>query len=361
MASKADAAAAQAAQQAKDQADVDKSKAPLNPDGSNLNDISVGAQIGANNKQYQDTTQVYHDPGSADYGQNVNGNGVKFYGDEAKGMMAGNDVEQKQSADNAAAALKAAQTAGGRVGSKENGTLSARADVARNQELDAANINRIAAQGGAPSAAAGQAKLGMNATMAANAGAAGSARGLAGLSGTSLAGAATTGATAGNIAATAGSARSGEIGQAIQDYGSQAGQIRGQDLTRLGTGDQNAMANAGMNDAYAVGEANLAAGNLGLGVQQQAVDNGWFGQSMAPADIQFQLDQEAQGWQAGANTDAAVNAVAKSEAQRQQTAATVGGITQAGLTAVGSMAGPVGAAAGGMAGTAINSATQKYY
>ncbi len=297
--------------------------------------------------------------GNAEYG---GPGGVEFYKKEALKGMADNDAAQagnNAAMKSALAAMKGAHSRGPQ--SVENKLLSSREAAARGTQGDAAGYAMAQAMGTAPSAAEFQTRGAMNDLMSARSGALGGARGLAGLAGSQMDTSASAGSGAGQAAMAGGNARSGEIAKGIQGYGQIAGQMAGQDLTRLGISDQNNQFNSKLNDEWAMGNANNAIGRAKLADAMRGTDQGWFKESMDPADIQFRLNQEGQGWEAGYETDKAGLAYAKDIAQRQQTAATVGGITQAGLTAVGSLAGPAGAAAGGLAGSAINSATRKYY
>ncbi len=307
-----------------------------------------------------DRAHNFYNPGSANYGGRSDG--VEFYKGQARIGMTENDAQQ--ASNNAALnksllAMKGADARGPM--SVENKLLSQRESQSRSVQGDALKYSMAQAMGTAPSAAAFQTRGALNEAMGGYHAGAGAARGLAALSGAQTIGAAGLGGSAGSIGAQGADARAGEIGAGIQSYGAQAGQMVGQDLTRNGMGNQNSQFNRGLNDDWKLGNANLAIGQGRLGVAQSGTDQGWFAESMKPADIQFQLDQEAAAWEAGANADRAAADIGGDVAKRQQTQALVGGITQAGLTAVGSLAGPAGSAAGGLAGTAINSATRKYY
>ena len=305
-----------------------------------------------------DTHSDYINPGSADYG---GGPGMaKEYSDIAADHITDNDAQQ---ASNAGALDTSVANMKGNRGPQavENAALSNREAAARGEQGKMLDLSMKAAMGQAPSEAAYNQKLAMNKIGSGLAGMQGQARGLSALTSAQGVGGAQAGELAGEEAFKSGMGRSKEIGNAIGMYGSQAGQVRGQDLTRLGMSNQNNLFNTGLNNEWKVGNANLAAAQGGLGVSQDQMDQQWFGEYMKPTDIQFQLDQGMAAQEAGANLDTAAAAKAKDNQNRQNTQAVVGGITQAGLTAVGSLAGPAGAAAGGMAGTAINSATKKYY
>lgn len=299
---------------------------------------------------------TFRNPGATEYG----GIGAQAYKDSAMGHMYDNDAAQAANRAGMAGSFANMTTDRGMM-SKENADLSAREDASRNTQLDAANLNMQAAMGNAPSEASYNTRLGMDQVAAGASGAAGSARGLAGLGGAQMAGAQAAAGAGSNLAYAGGLGRSKEVTDAMGQYGMQAGQIRGQDLTRLGMSNQNALFNAELNDSWKLGNAGVLAGQAGLGNKYSNIDQQWFGQAMQPDDIQFQFDQEAAGWQAGADIDAAAMKYQKDVEGRQNTQALAGGVAQAGLTALGSMAGPAGAAVGGMAGSAINSSTRKYY
>ncbi len=313
----------------------------------------LGSQVG---KGLNKTT--YFNPGSANYGGSPDA--ASQYHDIAAAHIGDNDAQQ---AANSAALGNSVANMNGDRGPQavENAALSGREANTRGEQGKMLDLSMKAAMGQAPSEAAYNQKLAMNKIGSGLAGMQGSAKGLAGLTGAQGVGGAQAGELAGDEAFKGGMGRSKEIGNAIGMYGSQAGQVRGQDLTRLGMSNQNQLFNTGLNNDWRVGNANLATAQAGLGVTQDQMDQQWFGESMKPADIQFQLDQEMAAQEAGAGLDKAAAQVAQDKSDRQNTQALVGGITQAGLTAVGSMAGPAGAAAGGMAGSAINSATKKYY
>ncbi len=313
---------------------------------------------GMQNVQNEDKNHLYQSPGSADYGGSPGA--AAEYSAEALRHMGDNAGQQASNASALSSSLSNMRSDRGPQ-SPGNAELSAKEAATRGEQGKVLDLSMNAAMGGAPSVSDYATRLGMNKISEGAAGASGSARGLSGMSGAQLGAGQIAGANAGEAAYQGGIGRSGEIGQAIGQYGQQAGQMRGQDLTTLGTSNQNAIFNADLNDKWKLGNANLAVGQANLGNSQQGLNQQWFGQSMSPEDIQFQMDQEAQGWQAGANTDAAGAKYAKDNANRQNTQAVAGAITQAALTGVGSLGGPAGAMAGGMAGTAINSATKKYY
>ena len=302
--------------------------------------------------------QNYVSPGAAEFG---GGPGMgNYYKVSAENHISDNDGQQ---ASNAAALNNSVSNMKGDRGpqSTENAVLSGREAATRTQQGKALNLSMKAAMGGAPSAAAYNQKLSENKINSGLSGMQGQAKGLAGLGSAQISGNATAGELAGDEAFKGGMGRSKEIGDAIGTYGAQAGQVRGQDLTRLGMNNQNSLFNTGLNNDWKVGNANLASAQANLGTGQDQMDQQWFGESMKPGDAQFQMDQQMAAQQAGAGLDSAAAARAKDNANRQNTEAVVGGFTQAGLTGLGSLGGPAGAALGGMAGTAINSATRKFY
>lgn len=301
---------------------------------------------------------VYHGPGSADVGGAPDM--AKWYHDDAAGHMSDNNAQQ---ASNAAALDNSVANMGGNRGpqSVEDAALSGRASSSREQQLRALALERDAAQGKAPSAAAFQTTQGMNDIMGGRFGAVGSAHGLAGLTGAQMGSAAQAGGMANNVAIGGGMGRSKEIGDAIGMYGSNAGAMRQQDIQRLGISDQNSKFNASNDIGWKLGNANLAAQQAGLGVAQASTDNGWLDQSMKPGATQFQYDQEMAAEQAGANADTAGASIAKAREANDHAKSLVQGGTSAALGAVGSLAGPAGTAGGAAAGAGINAATNDWW
>ncbi len=330
-------------------ADVDAAREGARQDG----DQTIGQKYAEGKLK-----TTFFNPGAADFGGNPDS--AAAYKQIARNHMADNDAEQ--GANNAAMQRSLANMRGAsaRPGSIENKLLSQREQDSRGVQGDAVRYSMDQAMGTAPSATAYQTRGAMNDAMAAQATSAGSARGLGGLAGSQI-GATAHGAATGNIAAMGGNARAGEIGAGIQSYGQQAGQMTGQDMTRLGMSNQNGMFNRELNDKWGVGNAQLLASQGQLGNGYNAIDQGWFDESMSPEEMQFQLDQQAAGWAHGAESGKAGAQIAQGDERAKQTQALAGGLIQGGLTAVGSLAGPVGAAAGGMAGSAINAGTARYY
>ena len=320
----------------------------------------AAAKLQASKTGHSTGATSYDNPGAADYGGSPDA--AAYYKQQAlKG--AGQDAAQKASNSGALAKsianMKGADSRGPQA--IENQLLSKRAAATRTQQIGALNLDRTAAMGGAPSTAKYQNDIAMNDLLGQRAGALGGAHNAAGLAGAQIGSGTSLGSASGGIAAQGGLARSKEIGDAIGSYSGLAGAVRGGDLTRLDTSNQNTKFNSDLNENWKLGNANLAASQAGLGVAQGNTDMGWLSAAASPEDKQFQYDQEMAAQQAGANTDAAANAYAKDKDSRANTQAVVGGMVQGGLTAIGSMAGPAGAAAGGMAGSAINSATKRYY
>ncbi len=327
------------------------------PGGPSFGQASATNAAAAQKSMSQGAT-AFENPGSADYG---GGPGMAdFYAAQARHGRHENDAEVNSNTsalDNSIANMK------GNRGpqSVENSALLGREAATRNGQIDALGMARSAALGGAPSTAAFQTKFGMNNILGGYAGNAGGARGLSALGGAQTGGAAMAGGMAGDLAAQGGMSRSKEIADAIGGYGGLAGQVRGQDLTRLGSSDQNNLFNAQANDSWKLGNANLAASQANLGNAQENTNLGWMNAEMAPEDKQFQYDQEMAAEEAGADADKAGGEIAASRESRDNTRNNVNAGITAGLGAVGSMAGPAGTAAGlGLGGT-IASATKRYY
>lgn len=304
----------------------------------------------------------FMNPGSADYGGAPDM--ADWYRQNAREHMGDNDAQQAATKTGLMGAYAGMRGQGGAQAS-ENAFLSGREGQSRNQQMEALGLMNQAASGNAPSVAAYQTKIGQQDALSNYVGAAGGARGLGALAGGQASGSAATGLASGNLGMAGATARGNEIAQELGQYGKTSGQVAGQDLTRLGMSNQMSQFNAGLGNDWRLGNANLAAGYGQLDNQQRGIDQAWFGQSMQPADIQFQMDQEAAQWEAQAGMDKALGQISRQqdkEAARNQLA---GGIAQAGLTAIGSLAGPAGAAlggvAGGMANSAIGASTRKYY
>lgn len=277
----------------------------------------------------------FNNPGSADFG-GFNG-GADWYSQDAKSHMG--DNAGLVNSNNSALSQSLANMRGNRGPvAGENVDLNLREDASRNEQGQALDLMGQAAAGNAPSEAAIQTRGAMGGLMGTRASTMGGARGLSSLTGAQ--GGSSMGQAAGTLAAQGGQGRSQEIGQALGAYGGMAGQARGQDLNRLNQNSQNSMFNSNLNDAWKVGNANLAAAQGGLGNSLSGTNADWYKQSMLPTETQFAHDQQAQGWQAGANVD---QASLQREAARQNN--DLANSATEGL--VGSTIGIVGSVAGG--------------
>lgn len=300
-------------------------------------------------------------PGAGEYGGDAGspGAGVKFYKDQA--IAGGKTNDAAQAANESAMKSSWANMTADRPGPGESAGLSQNATNTRFQQTQALDLSRAAAEGRAPSEADYQTRIGMNDAMAANSSAQGSARGLGALSGAQAQGAAATGQSMGNLSVQGGLARSKEIGDAIGMYGTQAGTVRDQDLSRLGINSKNAMFNAKANDDWKLGNANLLASQGQLGNTQAGTDLAWAGEAQRGTDKQFQYDQEMAAVQAGADADKVGAAIAANRESKENRRQLVNGGISAGLTAGGgAIGGPIGAAAGQGAGAAWSSATKDW-
>jgi hypothetical protein len=168
------------------------------------------------------------------------------------------------------------------------------------------------------------------------------------------------GQAAGNLGMQGGMARSKEIADAIGMYGSQAGDVRDQDLSRLGQNTQNATFNAKANDDWKMGNAGLLGQQAQLGNAQAGTDLAWMGEQQRGADKQFQYDQEMAAMEAGADADKVGAALAANREAKENKRQMINGGVTAGLTAAGSVAGPLGGAAGAAAGNAFAGATKDW-
>lgn len=321
-----------------------------NPAVKKLDDL-----FGGHMAQNVDNT-TFHNPGSANYGGSPEAAG--FYHDKAVQNGQANDAEQ---ASNAGAMQRSLGNMTGDRGPQatENWQMSGAAGKTRNEQLGALELQRQAASGGAPSAAAVQTRMGMDQAMGQALQATG--RGVSGLSGAQAASGAALGSTAGGLAATGGMARSKEITDAMGLYGSQAGGVRGQDLNRLGMSNQNNAFNAQQNAQWKVGNANLLAQQGNLATNQRGSDLAWQGAAMDPAMAQFQMDQEMAATEAGADADKAAASIARNRESDANTRGLVGGAFGAGLGMLGSMAGPAGGMAGSYAGQAMGNQIGRYF
>jgi hypothetical protein len=353
MASQADAYAGQGASKA----EYDRRKAIYDQIQKNVGG-NAGAWIASDvwdslGLDQVDPRTTYNDPGSAEYGGM--GRGVDFWRQQALDRMGSNDGLQQQNLDGLNASY-AAMTGNRGPMAVENSDLANRESATRDRQLGALNQQRLAAMGQAPSAAEFQTRGQMNQNMSERASSLGGARGLAGLGGAQLAASSGLANSMGNTSWQGGQARSAEIQDAMSSYGGLSNGVRGQDLGRLKQGNEMSQFNAELNDSWKLGNANLAAQQAGQGLRLSGQDQQWFGQAMAPADKQFQYDQESQAWKAGANADKADTEWAtktENEASKSQLAS---GIIQGAATAVGTaIGGPVGAAAGSAVGGVVGS------
>lgn len=288
-----------------------------------------------------------HNPGSADVGGSP-GAGNDIRNNALDGMRSG---DAAYAANEAAMNGSIANMKGDRgPQSPENSTLLGREAATRTQQISGLNDQRIAAMGGAPSAASYQSMGAMDANMSGQAGATGAARGLSALNGVQGAGAAGVGGSASNVAITGGLSRSKEIADATGMYGSNAGLVRHGDMQRLHEGDSNSLANADLNNSWKLGNANLAAKQGGLGVDQDRTRGSWYDASTEPAQRQASYDQAMQGMQHGQNAGEASAQTARNRETESNNRKLYGGAVAGGLSMI-PVAGP---ALGGMAGSTIN-------
>jgi hypothetical protein len=299
---------------------------------------------------------TFINPGAADFGGR---GGVEYYKGQALEGERSNDGAQ--AANSAAMANSLGNMRQDRGQLKENHSLSTREAALRQQQMGSLDLNRQAALGNAPSEAAFQTRIGMNDLGGQQAGAMGSARGLAGLGAAQSMGGAAAGSSASNLAMAGGLARSKEIGDAMGMYGSQAGDMAQQDLGRLATSNKLANTSADQNDSWKLGNAELAAQQGQLGVNQGANDLAWTGESQRGAMKQFEYDQRMAAIEAGHDADTVAQRLASNRESKENTRQLVNGGISAGLGAVGSLAGPVGTAGGAAAGQAIGSATKDWW
>jgi hypothetical protein len=300
---------------------------------------------------------TYRGRGAADVGGYV-GAGADIKKD-ALSHEKDNDIAQALNAG-ALGRSTAAITADRGTVHAENGALLAREAGTRNAQLGALGLDRQAAEGNAPSAADYKTQLAMNDAMGGQAGAMGSARGLAGLSGTQAMGAQGLAGTASAAALSGGMARSAEMADNLSGYGSRAAGVVGGDLARVGQSNQNASFNADTNDAWKLGNANLAAKQAALATGYNQMDDSWYDQGAEAASKQLEYDAQSNAMDNGANQMQAQANAAASQAERDRSKALAGGVVAGTMTAVGSFGGPLGTAAGAGAGGMMNSAIQKW-
>lgn len=306
-----------------------------------------------------DNGHVAYNPGSADVGGHPGG-GQEIHDAALAGMHRGDPAyDANQSAMNGSIA-NMKQDRG--VMSPENSTLLGREADTRGQQIDSLGLDRKAAEGNAPSAAAFQTRGDMNNVMAGSAGALGGARGLGALNGGQVLGASTGANAAGSAAFNGGMGRSQEIGSALGMYGSNASNVRGGDLNRLEQSSKNSMFNSDLNNNWKTSNANLAAKQGELGNEQEKMRGAWYDASTEPAQRQAGYDQTMLGMQHGQNAAEASAAVAKSRSDQDRQRAMVGQAGTSGLTLLGTaFGGPAGGAAGGIAGSQINNSIGDKY
>lgn len=296
----------------------------------------------------------YVNPGSAEYGGDQ---GVAYYTEKGREGGARNDVAQGQNEANMYQSMLNGTTDRGQV-AQENPFLAAREASARGQQLGGLDLSRDAAAGLAPSEAQFQTRQGMNDLAGQHSAQMGTARGLAGLSGAQVQGSAMSGSAAGNLAASGGLARSKEIGEAIGMYGTQAGDVAGQDAQRLQQNTKNSMFGAQLNDDWRVGNLNLAAAQGKLGVSQGNTDLAWMDEQMTPEEKQFEYDQRMAALAAGADADKVAGSIARNREERNSKRQFVSGVTTGIGGAVGSLGGPAGTAVGSIGGAAAGKAME---
>ncbi len=175
----------------------------------------------------------------------------------------------------------------------ENQELSDREAMARGWDQQGAlDLSREAAMGQAPSEAAFMMQQGLDQGMAGQTSLAGSARGAAGIAMAQGNAAANVANMQGQAFTEAGRLRAQEMAQARGLYGGLAGQMREQDLQRLGMGNQMSQYNASLNDQYRLGM-------MGSAAQYGQVGQGWYNGGMAPyntvAGLQSQYEANKQG------------------------------------------------------------------
>lgn len=243
----------------------------------------------------------YNNPGAAEYGGQLGG--AEYYSNIAKGHM--NDNSGILGSNTAALNASLANMRGpGPHSADENTALVGRDASARHDQNISLNLLGRAAAGYAPSEAQFRTDQGMNNLMGARATGIGSARGLAGLTGAQIGGSQTIGGSANDMAANGAFGRSKEINEAMATYGAGAGAMRGADINRIAQNNQYNMNQATNNDQWRLGNANLAAAQGGLNNSLNANNLDWYRESQKPLETQFANDQAAQGWEAGAGTDA---------------------------------------------------------
>lgn len=298
---------------------------------------------------------TYRSPGAAAYEQQ---------GQDAEGRynllrqnIGANDEAQKKNLDAMARTRQNYLAERGPM-AEENAGLTKRFADTRNQQMDALGLTRAAAFGQAPSEAAYATRIGNNDAMGSFQGSLGSARNLTALSGNQALGSSALGQNVTAIGNQGGMARSKEIGDSIGMLGTQAADVHGADLARLGQNSQNAMFNANLNDDWRMGNLNMLASQGNLASGQSAQDLAWQNAAVHGFDVNLNNEQQMAAMQAGQEADSVAEALAKDRESKENTRALVNGGVAAGLTAVGSIGGPVGAALGAGAGTGFAAGTK---
>ena len=298
---------------------------------------------------------TYNNPPAADVGGYAGG--AKDIHDFFRSGEKSNDAAQ--ASNNEAMGLSLSRMREDRAPLTENATLVGREAASRQQQLDATGLMGQAAMGNAPSAATAKMGMGLNDSMAGQAGASGAARGLSALNGVQ-GGASGVGMQATNSMMSGGMARGAEVNEAMGAYGGQAGDVRSGDLGRVNQTNQNSLNGQSINDNWKVGNADLAASQGGLGASMRQTDDQYFGASQEPAKRQLGYDQEMNAIAAGQSTQEAAARRAKSQEGEDHARQLAGGAITTGLTIGGGMAGgPAGAAAGGFGGGIVNSYINK--
>lgn len=154
-------------------------------------------------------------------------------------------------------------------------------------QLGALQLHREAAMGLAPSQAAYLMQSGLDRSLANQQSMAAGARGASAIAMAQGNAQANNAALQNQAFTNAAAMRAGEMAQARGAYGDLASGIRGQDLNRLGMGNQMSQFNAGLNDQYRLGM-----GQLGLG---------YYNAAQRPHDAQLSADTSAYATSTGSS------------------------------------------------------------
>jgi hypothetical protein len=128
------------------------------------------------------------------------------------------------------------------------------------------------------------------------------------------------------------------------------------DIERLSQGNKNLVLNQKLKDDWRLGNAGVAAGQMGLANNMQATDDAYYNQSTDAYKRQMEYDQRMNALENGQDTDLQSALSAAREPRDNTRKGLLKGATSAVLTGVGSaFGGPAGGAAAGMAGSGINS------